>query len=175
MTAENAVRPRQVISSPYHVAVDSQKNVYVADTYNQRIQKFTMAGAYLGSIRGLAAPRGLCVDSDDLLYIANRYNDRILIYDWTTTSPVPVWDSSLVDPPFTFVEPIDVASDGENMYITLSTQASGLRAWARVGATMTLPSAQPDPFCSGIVRRTLSCERSVKTSSSTAVTSSDVQ
>src|SRR5208337_2856582 len=34
---------------PQMAAVDSHGNVYVADTYNYRIQKFDGSGAYLGS------------------------------------------------------------------------------------------------------------------------------
>ena len=34
---------------PYDVAVDNLGNVYVADTYNDRIQKFTSDGTFLAS------------------------------------------------------------------------------------------------------------------------------
>jgi tripartite motif-containing protein 71 len=66
------------------VAVDSSGNVYVADPYTDRIQKFSSNGTFItkwGSI-GTADgqfryPHGVAVDSSGNVYVADWGNDRI--------------------------------------------------------------------------------------------------
>jgi streptogramin lyase len=73
---------------PYDVAVDSSDNVYVADTNNQRIQKFDSNGSFLtkwgskGSGNGqFIYPWGLAVDSLANVYVADFQNWRIQKFD----------------------------------------------------------------------------------------------
>ncbi len=73
---------------PSGVAVDSHENVYVADTDNRRVQKFTSSGTYLtqwGS-EGVGngqfdRPYKIAVDQDDNIYVADTYNNRIQVFD----------------------------------------------------------------------------------------------
>jgi hypothetical protein len=69
---------------PRAVAVDTSGNVYVADTNNDRIQKFTSDGTFLttwgseGSGDGqFDWPSGVAVDASGNVYVADRGNDRI--------------------------------------------------------------------------------------------------
>ena len=64
--------------------MDGSGNVYVADTYNHRIQKFTADGTYLtqwgsgGSGDGqFQWPRGIAVDGSGHVYVADTYNNRV--------------------------------------------------------------------------------------------------
>jgi hypothetical protein len=66
------------------VAIDSADNVYVADTYNHRIQKFDSDGTFLTKWGSSGAgdgqfryPKGVAVDSADNVYVADAYNHRI--------------------------------------------------------------------------------------------------
>jgi DNA-binding beta-propeller fold protein YncE len=69
---------------PEGVAVDAAGNVYVADTYNDRIQKFTSAGAFLtqwgssgignGQFQG---PEDIAVDTNGNVYVADTGHNRI--------------------------------------------------------------------------------------------------
>ena len=70
------------------VAVDSAGYVYVADTYNDRIQKFDSAGKFItkwgtkGNSTGqFHGPQGVAVDSAGYVYVADTYNDRIQKFD----------------------------------------------------------------------------------------------
>ena len=86
---------------PYGVAVDGAGNLYIADTYNQRIRKVDSTGT-ITTVAGpgefgflgdggpatealLAAPTGVATDGAGNLYIADRNNNRIRKVDSTGT------------------------------------------------------------------------------------------
>ena len=69
---------------PTGVAIDSSDNIYIADSGNHRIQKFTSTGGYLtqwgheGTGNGeFNIPYGVCVDSSGDVFVTDTYNDRI--------------------------------------------------------------------------------------------------
>ena len=70
--------------SPNAVAVASDGSVYVADSDNQRIQKFTSEGVFVSKWgtegRGdgqFYMPRGVAVAADGSVYVADTWNHRI--------------------------------------------------------------------------------------------------
>ncbi len=70
--------------SPRGVARDSENNIYIADYFNNRIQKFTSGGVYqlsFGSLGGgsgeLAGPTQIAIDQYDNLYVVDSLNNRI--------------------------------------------------------------------------------------------------
>ena len=81
------------LNKPTDVAIDSQGNIYIADSGNHCIRKVntngiisTYAGSHNSGFSGdgglaiaaeLNEPKGIDVDIDDNLYIADTYNDRI--------------------------------------------------------------------------------------------------
>src|SRR5215831_6638944 len=69
---------------PYDVAVDAGGNVYVVDSGNERIQKFTSTGTYItkwgteGSGDGeFFQPSGIAVDASGYVYVSDLNNNRI--------------------------------------------------------------------------------------------------
>ncbi len=87
-----------VMSNPGGVAVDSSGNLFVADTDNNRVLRFTSAvslstgapaSAVLGQINwlannatltsaGFSAPEGVIIDSSSNLWVADTSNNRVL-------------------------------------------------------------------------------------------------
>jgi len=77
---------------PQGVAVDSADNVYVADSGNDRIQKFDSSGTFLdkwgspGSGDGqFNSPRGVAVDSSGNVHVAESSNHRVQEFDSSGT------------------------------------------------------------------------------------------
>ena len=73
-----------LFDDPCDVAVDSSGNVYVTDSTNHRIQKFTSGGTYVtqwgsnGSGAGqFSFPYGVAVDSSNYVYVVDYGNHRV--------------------------------------------------------------------------------------------------
>ncbi len=79
-------------NQPWGVAIGPDGNVYVADTWNHRVQVFTPEGEFLrtwGQLGQLDAaanptdfwgPRDIAVDADGLVYVADTGNKRVRVY-----------------------------------------------------------------------------------------------
>ena len=75
-------------NSPGGVAIDDSGNIYVTDTYNNRIQKFSPDGTFItkwgnsgtgdGQFNG---PLGIAIDGSGNLYVADVFNNRIQKFD----------------------------------------------------------------------------------------------
>ena len=69
------------------IVTDSKDNVYVADFYTDRIQKFDSNGNFLtewgsegvfpGQFRG---PSGIAINSHDEIYVLDAYNNRVQVF-----------------------------------------------------------------------------------------------
>ncbi|MBF0565025.1 MAG: hypothetical protein HQK89_07275 [Nitrospirae bacterium] len=71
-------------NEPHGIAVDNSSNVYVADSDNEQIQKFTIDGQFItkwgtgGSGDGqFYSPRAIAVDGNNNVFIVDTYNNRI--------------------------------------------------------------------------------------------------
>jgi DNA-binding beta-propeller fold protein YncE len=71
---------------PQGIAVGPNGSVFIADTYNNRIQQFTAAGKFIaqrgsrGSGQGeFWLPCGIAVDAAGRIYVADTFNNRVQI------------------------------------------------------------------------------------------------
>ncbi len=76
------------LNTPRAIALDSQGNVYVADSLNHRIQKFDPTGKLLfawgtqgGGDGQFNEPMGVAVDAEGNVYVADTWNHRIQKFD----------------------------------------------------------------------------------------------
>lgn len=75
-------------NSPYGITTDSQNNIYVADTWNHRVQVFDSNGNFklkfgsFGSgIGQLRSPSGIVVDGNGNIYVSEGANSRVSKFD----------------------------------------------------------------------------------------------
>jgi DNA-binding beta-propeller fold protein YncE len=57
------------------------EDLYVADTWNGRVQHYTIRGEYRGTASGLYGPRGVTVADDGSVWVTDTGNHRVAQYD----------------------------------------------------------------------------------------------
>jgi tripartite motif-containing protein 71 len=79
----------------YDVAVDQTNNVYVADSFSDRVQKFTNEGTFVtefgssGSGDGqFKFPHSIVVNPDGLVYVTDYFNSRVQVFAPSRVSPI---------------------------------------------------------------------------------------
>ncbi len=115
-------------NEPAGLTIDPQGNLYVADTFNHRVQKFDSEGNFLAQVGGngpdegqFNEPWGVAVDSQGNVYVADSFNHRIQKFDPDLNFLLAfgMAASNLEDPePDAFWGPRDLAVDGDgNIWI----------------------------------------------------------
>ncbi len=148
---------------PAGVATDSSNNVYVADTTNNRIQKFNSSGVFQakwgasGSGNGqFSLPQGIATDSSNNVYVADTGNNRIQKFNSSGTY-ITQWGSAgtangqFTSPSGVAVDSsgsVYVADAGNNRIQKFSSTGSFITKWGtagtgngQFGATTTLDVA----------------------------------
>ena len=88
--ASKGAAPDGTFYEPWSVAVGPDGSVYVADTWNHRIQKFSADGQFLTAWGffgqgetpfALWGPRDIAIDANGMVYVTDTGNKRVVVYD----------------------------------------------------------------------------------------------
>jgi uncharacterized protein (TIGR03663 family) len=110
--------PGGTFNNPWGIAVDMAGFVYVADTWNYRIQKFTSSGnfirmwGYSGQAEKPEAfwgPRALAIDPAGRVYVVDTGNKRVVVFDANGTFVTEFGTSGFEAGQFD--EPVGIAID----------------------------------------------------------------
>lgn len=118
--------PDGSFNEPWDVAIGPDGSVYVSDTWNHRVQKFTADGQFISTWgyfgQGEApeafwGPRGVAVDAQGRVYVMDTGNKRVVIFDADGNSITQFGVAGFE--PGQFDEPVGIALDADgNIYIT---------------------------------------------------------
>ncbi len=120
--------PGGTFYQPWGIAVSRDGSVYVADTWNHRIQKFTADGkfvnmwGYFGQAENpnaLWGPRDIAIDKDGNVFVTDTGNKRIVIYD-ADGNFISQFGSVGVEPG-QFDEPVGIAVDNTGLVYIADT------------------------------------------------------
>lgn len=82
--------PGGTFNEPWDVAIGNDGSVYVADTWNHRVQKFSATGSFLKmwgyfgqgeQPDAFWGPRGLAVDAQGRIFVVDTGNKRVVVFD----------------------------------------------------------------------------------------------
>ena len=87
-SAEGYLAQLGFFNGPTGIAIDSRNNVYVMDTGNHRIQKFSNWGQFITAWGALGTkfgefntPTGIAIDREDNIYVVEQLNKRVQKFD----------------------------------------------------------------------------------------------
>jgi DNA-binding beta-propeller fold protein YncE len=131
--------------TPLGLTLDRQGNIFVADTNNGRIQKFSSTGTYITSIgrKGsgegeLGEPNGIAIDRFGNIYVAESSNQRLqklkpdgtFIAQWTGPEPRFYGPRKIAIGPD---DSIYVVDQGRTRIVKFSPDGQVLANWGRKG------------------------------------------
>gem|GEM_PF-605973 len=107
------------LDGPWGLDTDAQGNLWVADRYNDRVQKFSPKGEYLGQFGGFGTADGLLNEPLDVavtangdIWVTDSGNNRVQKFDSTGKYLMKFGSSGTDDGQFTEPWGIDVAANG---------------------------------------------------------------
>jgi predicted membrane-bound mannosyltransferase/DNA-binding beta-propeller fold protein YncE len=115
-------------NEPWGIAIGPDGSIYVTDTWNHRVEKFTPQGkfvtewGYFGQGEtpdAFYGPRGLAVDSNGHVFVADTGNKRIVVFD-SDGNFITQFGSAGMDPGL-FDEPVGVAVDRDGRLYVADT------------------------------------------------------
>ncbi len=136
--------PSGLFNEPWGIAVGPDGSVYVSDTWNGRIQKFTADGKFITSWGKFGignnplefyGPRGLATDAQGRVFVADTGNKRIVVFDANGNylTQFGGWGAA----PGQFDEPVGVSVDAQGLVYISDTWNQRVQVFAPDSSGLT--------------------------------------
>ena len=134
--ANSGNAPGGSFNEPWGIVVGKDGSVFVTDTWNNRIQKFTADGQFIKmwGFFGQAetpdafwGPRGLAVDGEGRVYVTDTGNKRVVIF--TADGEYVAQFGSAGFDPGQFSEPVGIAIDSQGKVFVADTWNQRVQAF----------------------------------------------
>jgi len=138
--------PGGTFYEPWGIAVGPDGSVYVADTWNHRIQKFSPEGEFLTmwgyfgqaeQLDGFWGPRDVVVDPDGRVIISDTGNKRIVIFGPNGEGIAEFGEEGYE--PGQFYEPVGLALDAEGTLYVADTWNQRIQSFEPDGSGSFIP------------------------------------
>jgi DNA-binding beta-propeller fold protein YncE len=96
------------LRDPCAVAIRGD-DVYVADTWNGRVQAYSITGEWKATAAGLFGPRGIAAAPDGKVWVTDTGNNRLAVYDRALAKPEMIGKAG--SGPAEFQGPVGIAVD----------------------------------------------------------------
>ena len=132
-------------NSPHGITADSAGNIYISDTGNGRVEKFSPTGAFVASFGSKGAgygqfgdPNGIAIDREGNIYVAEAFNHRVqkltpdgsFIADWKGPDPQFYGPRKLAIGPD---QSLYVVDQGRTRIVRFERDFKQLAAWGEKG------------------------------------------
>lgn len=143
-------------NEPWGIAIGPDGSVYVTDTWNHRVQKFTAEGRFVktwGTFgqgetpESFYGPRGLAVDASGRVYVTDTGNKRIVVFD-ADGNFITQFGSAGFEPG-QFDEPVGIAIDKNGTVYVVDTWNQRIQTFMSVDSgdsLIFLPDKQWDVY-----------------------------
>ncbi len=69
------------VNAPTAVALDSNSNIYVAESINKRVRIYSQGGTFKSVIQGFKSPISVAVDGSGRIYVGDKTDGYVSVYD----------------------------------------------------------------------------------------------
>ncbi len=113
-------------------AVTARGNdLYVADTWNGRVESFTLQGGWKATARELYGPRGIAAAPDGSVWVADTGNHRLVLYDGSLANPRVLGKKG--SGPLEFESPVGIAAGPSGQIYVCDTGNRRIQVIGREG------------------------------------------